>query len=85
MYYYNGLSTIDIVGDEHFNKIIFLIILISFSWRIFFKKNFDKNLSMNFNNDNIIIVIIINAIVKLNYIFSIILINKKSIIGKMTK
>ena len=40
---------------------------------------------MNFNNDNIIIVIIINAIVKLNYIFSIILINKKSIIGKMTK
>ena len=31
---------------------------------------------MNFNNDNIIIVIIINAIVKLNYIYSIILIKK---------
>jgi len=40
---------------------------------------------MNFNNDNIIIVIIINAIVKLNYIFSIILIKKTPIIGKMTK
>ena len=31
---------------------------------------------MNLNNDNIIIVIIINAIVKLNYIYSIILIKK---------
>ena len=27
---------------------------------------------MNFNNDNIIIVVIINVIVKINYIFSII-------------
>ena len=29
---------------------------------------------MNFNNDNIIIVVIINAIVKLNYIFSIMIV-----------
>ena len=39
---------------------------------------------MNFNNKNIIIVVIINVIVKLNYIFSIIKKKKTLIIGKMT-
>jgi len=37
---------------------------------------------MNFNNDNIIIVVIINAIVKLNYIFSIKIYYRKN--GKIT-
>ena len=40
---------------------------------------------MNSNNGNIIIVIIINVIVRLNYMFSIIIKKKTPIKGKMTK
>ena len=63
-----GLSSIDIVGNEYFNIIIFLTLtnyaILSLDEFFFFKYfKFDKLLSMNFNNDNIIIVII-NVTVK---------------------
>ena len=100
-YYYNGLSSINIVGNEHFSIIIFLIILISFSWYIyiyiyiFFFIIWETSLHefQQWQHHHCyyyffinITVIIINAIINPDYIFSIIIFKKKTpITEKITK